>query len=675
MCGICGIAGPSGDSSASSGTIDTGVLRRMNATLHLRGPDDEGYFVDEAAGIGLGHRRLSIIDLEGGHQPIGNTDGSIQVVVNGEIYNFKALRAQLEQLGYRFRTDSDCEVVAHGYEAWAEDVFRRLEGMFALAIWDGRNRQLVLARDRMGKKPMYFSFVGPRRDQLIFGSELKALVQHPDFDRTVSSEGLAAYLTYEGLPETQTIYAGTQKLLPGTALRYTADSGRTEHWSFWQLTFGERSPAWDAVDGLDEDALAEELWQRIRAATEARLISDVPLGVLLSGGIDSSLVAAAMADVVPPEQIKTFSVSFEDPSFDESTHARRVANHLGTQHFEQQLSPDKMTQIVPEVADFLCEPLGDGSIMPTYLLSKFTRETVTVALGGDGGDEMFLGYPTFQADAVARKLDSVLSRPQATQLGRTARWMAGFLPVSTRNFSFDFKVKRFSQGLGFREDFRHQAWMGSFMPRELRAVLHPDRRDDALAVDPYATIADFTRNGPARGVRDHLDAAVYQYARLYLTANVLVKVDRASMARSLEVRAPLLDRTVVEFAAAIPGRMRLNGLTTKYLLKKAARRRLPEEIVDRPKKGFGMPIGQWLQGPLRGLGETLLAPARLAREGYLDPVEVQRLWAEHQAGHADHRKPLWTMLVFQMWLERYGPQARISAPPVANAPIERRAAV
>ena len=668
MCGICGIVGPPRE------PVPQDVLRRMNNALFRRGPDDEGYYVDHLAGIGIGHRRLSVIDLETGHQPLGNTDGRIQVVVNGEIYNFKEVRRELEQLGFRFRTNSDCEVVAHGYEAWGADLLPKLDGMFALVIWDGRHRQLVLARDRMGKKPMYFAFVGPRRDRLIFASELKALVQHPDFDRTVSPTGLAAYLTYEGLPETQTIYASAHKLLPGTAMRYSAE-GSTEHWAFWHLQFGDRSPAWSEVDGRDEDALAESLWKRIRSATEARLISDVPLGVLLSGGIDSSMVAAAMADVVPPSQIKTFSVTFADPSFDESSHARKVAEHLGTEHYEERLSPATMTEILPEVADFLCEPLGDGSIMPTYLLSKFARQTVTVALGGDGGDEMFLGYPTFQADAVARKLEGVLSRAQVGGLGQTAGRLARLLPVSTKNFSFDFKVKRFAQGLGFRDDYRHQAWMGSFMPAEVQAVLHPEARASALLVDPYETIRRFTDTGPARGIRDHFDAAVYQYVRLYLIANVLVKVDRASMARSLEVRAPLLGREVVEFAAAIPGRMRLNGLTTKYLLKKAARGRLPDEIIDRPKKGFGMPIGQWLRGPLRELGESLLAPARLAREGFLAPVEVERLWSEHQRGIADHRKALWTLVVFQLWLERYGPNAAIRAPEVPeSAPPLVRAA-
>ena len=670
MCGISGLVVPPGE------PVPQDVLRRMNNTLHLRGPDDEGYYVDQAGGAGLGHRRLSVIDLQGGHQPLSNGDGRIQVVVNGEIYNFRDLRVQLEQLGYRFRTRSDSEVLSHGYEAWGEALFERLEGMFALAIWDGRHREVVLARDRMGQKPLYFAFVGPGRDTLIFASELKALVQHPEFERALSPSALAAYLTYEGLPEAQTIYRSAHKLLPGTMLRFSAGERRTTYRAYWHMRFGEQSPAWRQVAGGDEETLAEELWLTIRRATEARLISDVPLGVLLSGGIDSSLVAAAMADVVPPSQIKTFSVTFEDPSFDESTYARKVAQHLGTDHYEQRLSPETMTDILPEVAGFLCEPLGDGSIMPTYLLSKFARQTVTVALGGDGGDELFLGYPTFQADAVARRLDRTFARSTVARLGQTAGRWANWLPVSNKNFSFDFKVKRFAQGLGYRDDFRHQAWMGSFLPTELPDVMHREIRVEAMAVDPYETIAGFTAAGAARGVRDHLDAAVYQYARLYLAANVLVKVDRASMARSLEVRAPFLDRQVVEYATAIAGDLRLRGMTTKYLLKKAARSRLPDEIIDRPKKGFGMPIGQWLRGPLRDLGESLLSEARLESGGFLDPQTVRRMWSEHQRGVADHRKPLWTVLVFQLWLDRYGPNARLSPPePRATAGNPARAAV
>lgn len=657
MCGICGLVVPPG------APVHAEVLGAMNATLSRRGPDDAGYYVDEAGGCGLGHRRLSIIDLEGGHQPLANGDGSVQIVVNGEIYNFQGLREQLIAKGYTFRTHSDSEVVAHGYDAWGEDLFARLDGMFALAIWDGRARRLLLARDRMGKKPLYYAFVGKDRQTLLFGSEMKALLEHPEMSRRVSPGGLALYLTYECLPEDRSIYADASRVQPGCYLVWERESGRVRHGEFWRMRFAD-SPAAPDVAGKTEPELAEHLRDLIREATRARLISDVPLGVLLSGGIDSSTVAAAMADVVPASQIKTFSVTFEDKSFDESTHARKVAEHLGTDHYEERLSPQVMIDILPEVADFMCEPLGDGSLIPTYLLSRFTRETVTVALGGDGGDELFLGYPTFQADAVARYADRVLSLDAEKRLGRALTKAAGLLPVSRKNFSFDFKVKRFLQGLGFHPDFRHQAWMGSFMPHELERVIADGLVQAAFREDPYATVARFRDTS---GARDHYDQASYQYARLYLTADVLVKVDRASMARGLEVRAPLLDTKVVEFACALPGEYKLKGLTTKHLLKEAARRWLPHEIVDRPKKGFGVPIGEWIRGPLRDLAHDLLSPTKIAREGFLNAREVERLLQEHDRGLADHRKPLWTLMAFELWLERFGPGTTASSVAASHA--------
>lgn len=633
--------------------VDRQILARMNNTLSRRGPDDEGYYFDDAGGCGLGHRRLSIIDLTGGHQPQSSADGRVQSTVNGEIYNFMVLRDELRALGFVFKTNSDCEVVAHGYVAWGEKVFEKLDGMFAAAIWDSRKQRLLLARDRLGKKPLYYAFVGPRRDSLIFGSELKVLAAHPDLDRRVSPTALAAYLTYECSPEAETIYAQASRLLPGHYLTYDRQTNRAEIFEYWRMRFAS-SPAALEVAGKTEDQLAERLRELIIEATRKRLISDVPLGVLLSGGIDSSAVAAAMAKSVPPSQIKTFSISFEDKSFDESSHARKVSEHLGTQHHEERLSPQVMIDILPEIAAFMCEPLGDASIIPTYLLSRFVRKTVTVALGGDGGDEMFLGYPTFQADHFARRMDQLIGVEGSGAVGRSLARAASYLPVSRKNFSLDFKIKRFLQGLGFPGDHRHQAWMGSFLPAELERVLAPDFRPQALARDPFAIVAGFRGK---TDVRDPLDEAVYQYGRLYLTADVLVKVDRASMAASLEVRAPLLDTKIVELAAAIPGTLRLKGLTTKYLLKKAVAPWLPREIIERPKKGFGVPIGEWLRGPLRSMAGDLLSPARVKRDGYFDPQEVTRLLEEHDRGAADHRKPLWTLLAFQLWLDHYGPSS------------------
>ncbi len=651
MCGISGLVVPPG------AVPSVEVLRPMNNTLFRRGPDDEGYYFDEAGGCGLGHRRLSIIDLEGGHQPLATKDGTIQVVVNGELYNFVELRRQLKAKGHEFQTDSDSEVLVHGYREWGEDVFSKIDGMFAAAIWDVERRRLYLARDRMGKKPLYYGLVGPEKRTLVFASELKALLSYPDFKAELSPRALSAYLTYECVPEDLCIFEGAQKLLPGKFICFERESGQLRHGEFWRLRFAD-SPAQPDVQGKSEKQLADHLRGLIREAVRDRLVSDVPLGVLLSGGIDSSAVAAAMADLVPPEQIKTFSISFEDPSFDESSHARLVSRHLGTDHHEERLSPQVMIDILPEVADFMCEPLGDGSLIPTYLLSQFTRETVTVALGGDGGDELFLGYPTFQAESVAQNMDRVLPLSVERRLGQTLGKAAKLLPVSRKNFSLDFKIKRFAQGLGYPEDLRHQAWMGSFLPEELSRVLSDSYRHQALQHSPYGIIEGFRDYA---GRRDHWDRLIYQYARLYLMGDVLVKVDRASMAKSLEVRAPLLDTRVVEFAAAVPGNLKLKGNVTKYLLKEAVRPWLPDEIIDRPKKGFGIPVGEWLRGPLKAMAADLLAPDKIKREGLFNPQEVQRLFNEHQQGVADHRKPLWTLLAFQLWQERFGSGQSLSA--------------
>ncbi len=657
MCGLTGIVVPPGE------VVPRGILEAMNRTLTLRGPDGEGFFIDPDGGCGLGHRRLSIIDLTGGAQPLGTADGQIQAVVNGELYNFVELRNELIAHGHHFRTKSDSEVVVHGYRQWGRDVFRRIDGMFAVALWDVSTRRLLLARDRMGKKPLYFALVGPRKDTLIFGSELRALAAHPALDRHIDPIALSAYLTYECFPENLAIYGAAAKLLPAHVLEYDRDAGRITTHEFWRMNFAG-APSVPDFREWSEDKIAGHLRDTIRDAVEARLVSDVPLGVFLSGGIDSSMVTAAMTELVTPSEVKSFSITFDDPSFDEGPYARQVAQHLGTDHHEQRLSPQAMIDILPEVAGFMSEPIGDASIIPTYLLSKFARQTVTVALGGDGGDELFLGYPTFVADKYAQSLDRVLPLGAQRSLGHGLMQAARLLPVSRQNFSLDFKIKRFAQGLGYRRSVRHQAWMGSFLPEEIAGILVPEVARLALAQSPYKLVEELEAEGPGLGVRDADDAAVYQYSRLYLTAGVLVKVDRASMAASLEVRAPLLDTKVVELACALPGKLKLRGGVTKYILKKAARPWLPDEIIDRPKKGFGIPVGEWLRGPLRAMAHDLLAPTRLKRQGIWQTEPIQKMLAQHDAGTADHRKPLWTLLALQLWLDRFG----LDAPRVDRAP-------
>ena len=645
MCGIAGIITPPGQEPNAK------ILVRMTRTLSRRGPDAEGFFIDPKGGCGLGHRRLSIIDLSGGRQPLSSHNNCIHAVVNGEIYNFQDLRKDLIHDGYKFRTNSDSEVVLYAYAKWGTSFVEKIDGMFAIALWDSVTQTLILARDRMGKKPLYYAFVGEAEQSLIFASELKALAEHPALKREINPNSLASYLTYECLPEDQALYSKVRKLLPATSMVYQAKTGRAQFQQFWQMNFINEELD-RQISQMSEDEIASELRRRIQLATRARLISDVPLGVFLSGGIDSSIVAAAMVKEKPSKSVKTFSIAFEDKSFDESTHARLVARHLGTEHHEERLSPQTMIDILPEISAFMCEPIGDASIIPTYLLSRFVRRSVTVALGGDGGDELFLGYPTFQADRVARQLDRFLSRSSQRWLGLKLRDLANQLPVSHKNFSLDFKVKRFAQGLGFQPEHRHQAWMGSFLPDEMRNILAYDYYQRAQAQSPYSLIPSLRTD---RDFRDYQDRLSYQYARFYLTSCVLVKVDRASMACGLEVRAPLLDTNVVNWATALPGHFKLRGMTTKYILKQAAREWLPKEIIDRPKKGFGIPVGAWLRGPLKSYAHDLLTSQSLRNAGYFNEEAIQQMLSEHQEGLVDHRKALWTLLAFAAWHNHYGP--------------------
>ena len=627
----------------------------MTEALYRRGPDDQGLYIDSEGGCGLGHRRLSIVDLDGGHQPLATADGNIQAIVNGEIYNFHRLRAELEAYGHRFLTRSDSEVVVHGYRQWGTEVIARLEGMFALAVWDVSSRRLLLARDRMGQKPLYIAYTGSSSQPgLVFASEPKALFIHPEVSRTPSSLGLSQYLTYECLPENLCLTEGMEKLRPGEYILYDRETSRIHRETYWAMRF-QGAPQREALGRFRSRDIVDGLKDRVLKSVRDRLLADVPLGVFLSGGLDSSLITAALAQVQPSPVIKTFSVTFEDPSFDESCYARRVAEHLGTEHHEQRLSPTAMIDVLPEVSRFMCEPSGDASIIPTYLLSRFTQQTVKVALGGDGGDELFLGYPTFVADRTARMLDRILSPELQAVVGWGVLGAASYLPVSRKNFSFDFKIKRFAQGLGFNPRDRHQAWMGSFLPDELRRIMASDVRSKVRA-HPYELI---DRLHMGSDPVFPFDEVTLQYARIYLAGDVLTKVDRASMACGLEVRAPLLDRPVVEYACALPSSWKLRGWTTKYILKELARKWLPASIVDRPKKGFGVPIADWIRGPLKELMCDLLSADRLRREGWLNPTEVERLVQAHLDGSADHRKPLWTLMAFQLWLDHHGPHASL----------------
>jgi len=626
MCGIVGNVLAQSDRSP-----DADVLRRMAERITHRGPDEGGFALRGPCGLGI--RRLRIIDLATGQQPMTGEDERVWVVFNGEIYNYQALTDELRARGHHFRSRSDTESIVHAYEAFGLAAFDRLEGMFGVAVWDEAARTLVLARDPVGIKPLYYAVLP---DQLVFGSELKALLEHPAIQRTLDPAALAQYLMHEYVPAPRSIFRAIRKLPAGHWLTYT--EGRVKIDRFWDATYPEHAHLGEA------DAIARVRTELDRAV-RAQLVSDVPLGVFLSGGLDSSAIAA-FASRHATGRLKTFAIGFEDPSFDESAHARRVAGALGTEHHEAIMSPAAALELVERVPDLIDEPLGDASLLPTFLLSRFARQSVTVALSGDGGDEIFAGYPTYQAHRVARLAG-------VPMLGRLARPAVERLPVSLNDLSLDFKLKRFVRGLAYPHPAeRHAAWLGSFTPSELGELLTPAARAGIDGAAGYDEVREtFARVAGA----SWLNQILYLDLHGYLGEGVLTKVDRASMACSLEVRPPMLDRGVVELAASLPPELKLHGFSTKYVLRRALEGMVPDDILRRKKKGFGIPVGRWFLGELAPLLRDACAPDRVRAAGLFRPEVVERLIAEHRQGRHDHRKKLYTLLVFQLWADRYRP--------------------
>ena len=624
MCGIAGIV-----ALDPQRPVSAAPMTDMLACIRHRGPDDNG--IHALPGVVLGHHRLSIIDVASGHQPLFGRRDSTVVVINGEVYNYRELARELAASGSRFRTASDSEVAAHAYDAWGIDAIDRLDGMFAMAIWDGAAQRFLLARDRMGEKPLFYTVAD---GLLIFASELSAVLAHPAVPVRLDPCALREYLALEYVPAPHSLIAGVHKLEPGSLL--TLERGRITTKRYWSIDPVPRErplPYGDAV---------VELRRRIDAAVLSRLVSDVPLGVFLSGGIDSSTVAALAAR---HGALETFSIGFAEPSFDESTHARAVAKHIGSHHHERIVRADEMAELVPRLGHMLDEPIGDASILPTAVLSRFAREHVTVALGGDGGDELFAGYPMHQAHRIAPLLRAL---PQP--LLRAGLRTAGALPVSHNNFAFGFKATTFLRGAAEPPPRNHAVWMSSFPPASHAALLHPDVLASAGECDPLEAVERHWRESagaPPLARATHLDALTY------LPDDILVKVDRASMAVALEVRAPFLARDVVEFAFGLPDAYRMRGLTGKRLLRDAVRDLLPPQILARPKKGFGMPVAAWLTGALRPLAHDLLGPAAIADVGLFQPAAVRRMLDEHDRRIRDHRKPLWTLLVLELWRRAY----------------------
>jgi asparagine synthase (glutamine-hydrolysing) len=621
---MCGIAGEMRLSPGERASPER-VLAMCDVMVH-RGPDSFGDYVQDE--VGLGMRRLAIVDVEGGQQPLGNEDGSVQVVCNGEIYNAPGLMRELEARGHRLRTRSDVEVIAHVYEEEGPDVAAKLDGMFAFALWDAKQHRLVLGRDRIGIKPLYVGHVG---DRLVWGSEPKCLIAG-GLDPQIDFQALHDYLTLGYVPGPASIFAGVEQLPPGHVL--VASPGREPQVRrYWSLR-GHVAPTPERRTEADWQA---ELVRTLRSAVESHLMSDVPLGVFLSGGVDSGSIVALMHELgVSP--IRTFTIGFEEKSFSETDTAREVAKRYGTEHHELIVRPDAVA-LLPRLVRSFDEPFADSSAIPVYHVSELACRHVKVVLSGEGGDEVLAGYETYRA----RRVASLYARlPQAIG-GRLVPAMVRRLPVSHAKVSFDYKAKRFVTGAYLPPAAGH-LWWKTVLDEDAKTALYAD----GVARDVQPTVRLF-ESLFAESDGDELDRLQYLDAMLYLPADILVKVDRMSMLHSLEGRVPFLDRSMVELSRRIPSRLRLRGMTTKYLLRRAMADRLPPSVVNGKKRGFNVPMPSWLTGGLRDFTRDVLSPQRLRRQGLFKTPAVERLVSDHLARRLDHSRAIWTLLVLSVW--------------------------
>lgn len=628
MCGISGII-----SLHPNNPVDLKTLTGMTDSITHRGPDDHGIFITNE--VGLGARRLSIIDLVGGHQPIHNEDKTMWIVFNGEIYNYRTLRNLAEQKGHIFITKSDTEVILHLYEEFGAECLNYLTGIFAIAIWDDYKKELFVARDKMGIKPLYYS---QTKNFLVFGSEMKVLMQHPEIHREINLNSLNQYLTFEYVPTPNTILKNVYRLEPGHFFQHNTSGFKIK--KYWQPDLQGS----EVNHPVDLETEKEKLYTTLEAVVTEELVSDVPVGVFLSGGLDSSTVAAFAAQNVG-RQVDSFSIAFKEASFDESHHARKVANHLGLKHHEIIVDSQMAIDLIPNLADYLDEPFGDSSFIPTFILSRFASQHLKVVLGGDGSDELFAGYPTLIAHQVFfiyQKLFPEIFRAKIFPN------LARFLPVSFNDISFDFKLRRFLNGEGKPLLERHHSWLGSFTNLEKKSLF---KKEIHSALEN--TFEPTYRHNKNCFAENDLNKILYNDLKMYLEGDILFKIDRASMANSLEVRVPFLNERIIDLAMNLPLNLKLNRLTGKYLLKKIMTPILPEKIIHRPKKGFNMPIAQWLAGDLRPLLMDLLSSTHLESQGLFNPSFIESLLKEHFSKKKDHRKLLWTLLVFQLWHQKY----------------------
>jgi asparagine synthase (glutamine-hydrolysing) len=629
MCGITGFIDLWNTSAARDPETRAHTLDEMCRVIRHRGPDDQGVMLRD--GVALGMRRLSIIDLAGGHQPITNEDNAVTIVFNGEIYNYRELQSDLEARGHRFRTNSDTETIVHAYEEFGAACVDHLRGMFAFAIWDDREQKLFIARDRVGKKPLYFSVT--RAGTLVFGSELKSLLEHPDVERQINSQALDAYFSLGYVPDPLCIFDNVEKLPPGHHLTFT--QGRLSIERYWDFSYNLSG---NGENGHTASDYLEELRSLLDEAVKLRLVSDVPLGAFLSGGIDSSTVVGLMARHMD-QPVKTFSIGFNEDSYDELKYARLTAKKFGTDHHEFLVTPD-ICEVVDQLAWHFDEPFADSSAIPTYVVSKLAREHVKVVLTGDGGDELFAGYSRYVTERHRSKFDRIpgliksgLMDPLSRAMPHGA-WGRNYL----HNVSLD-PISRYldnvsvftglSKGSLYTADFTDQLRNSSHLSAYFRELSGNVRTDAKL------------------------DSLLYIDSKTYLPGDILTKVDRMSMAVSLEARVPLLDHKLIEFVTRIPAAMKLAGLETKHLFKRAIADLVPAEIINRPKQGFGVPIQHWINQQLRErMRDTLNDPRTLGR-GYVAQRHVELLLDEHERGRRDHAMALWSLLMLELWHRQY----------------------
>jgi asparagine synthase (glutamine-hydrolysing) len=642
---MCGIAGRL--NFRSGRPVEPETLRQMCALLAHRGPDGEGIHTDGA--VGLGHRRLAIIDLsEAGHQPM--TDGhGLWVTFNGEIYNFPELRARFENEGYRFRSHSDTEVILAAYRRYGQACLDHLRGMFAFAIWDGDARRLFIARDRLGKKPLYYRLDD---DGIAFASEPKAFLAEASFEPRPNLHAISQYLTYQYVPTPESAFEGVERLRPAHAL--VVDGAQLRTHRYWKLSYEPKLQ-------VSDDEAAEMLRHELRDATERRLISDVPLGAFLSGGVDSSAVVATMAQV-GSGAVKTFSIGFDEKSHDELEYARLVATRYATDHHEFVVRP-RASEIFSHLAWYYNEPFADSSAIPTYYLSQLTRQHVTVALNGDAGDENFGGYDRYEQGGT---LGRYLKLPAALRLAAAAALR--HVPAQAGGAGTWARLKNLVERGSWTRERQYAVSMMQFDPAVGAALCTPDFVAAAGVGDPAGLLLD---EFAATDAREWLDAMLSVDVERYLPDALLVKVDIASMAHGLEARSPLLDHHFMEFAARLPSRLKRNGRVSKYIFKEAMRPLVPAEILDRPKKGFAVPLGPWFRGELRELTEDLLLDARSLRRGYFKPSTVRRLVDEHVRGVRAWNEQIWNLLMLELWHRTFIDQrpAMVPAAVAVNPPM------